>query len=219
MKEVIMKKLLFWMVLIVGTVALLGSCAKKEESTTAATATTTGGTTAATGSITVGSETLSGTYADSCSSGTTVDPYVALGILPSDTKGMRSFIVVTGDAAFSSERYYYSDTTCSTVTLYQKDGLTSVTVGDAVDNGTKVTYTKSTYKIKPNSTATKTYYDAVFASAGISMDLIVGVETETRGDRNSYKNLWLVTSTTIRTGSESASTYPSVVGLTTLTKQ
>ena len=206
------------MVLIVGIVALIGSCAKKDDDTAATTTPFTSTTTAA-GSITVGSETLSGTYADSCSSGTTVDPYVALGYLPSDTKGMRSFIVVTGDAAFSSERYYYSDTTCSTVTLYQKDGLTSVTVGDAVDNGTKVTYTKSTYKIKPNSTATKTYYDAVFESAGINMDLIVGVETETRGDRNSYKNLWLVTSTTIRTGSESASTYPSVVGLTTYTKQ
>jgi hypothetical protein len=38
MKEVIIKKLLFWMVLIVGIVALIGSCAKKDDST-AATAT------------------------------------------------------------------------------------------------------------------------------------------------------------------------------------
>jgi hypothetical protein len=34
MKKVIMKNLLFWMVLIVGIVALIGSCSKKEESTT-----------------------------------------------------------------------------------------------------------------------------------------------------------------------------------------
>jgi hypothetical protein len=39
MKEVIMKKLLFWMVLIVGIVALIGSCAKKDDSTATATAT------------------------------------------------------------------------------------------------------------------------------------------------------------------------------------
>ena len=36
MKEVITKKLLFWMVLIVGIVALIGSCAKKDDSTTTA---------------------------------------------------------------------------------------------------------------------------------------------------------------------------------------
>ena len=35
MKEVIMKKILFWIVLIVGVVALLGSCAKKDEKTAA----------------------------------------------------------------------------------------------------------------------------------------------------------------------------------------
>ena len=35
-----MKKLLFWMVFIVGTVALIGSCAKKDDSTTASTTTT-----------------------------------------------------------------------------------------------------------------------------------------------------------------------------------
>ena len=34
MQEVILKKLLFWMVLIVGIVALIGSCAKKDDPTT-----------------------------------------------------------------------------------------------------------------------------------------------------------------------------------------
>ena len=70
-----MKKLLFWMVLIVGIVALIGSCAKKDDSTTttstdnttAAAATTYVSTsTTASGSITVGSETMSGVYASEC---------------------------------------------------------------------------------------------------------------------------------------------------------
>ena len=39
MKEVIMKQLLFWMVLIVGIVALIGSCAKKDASTASTTTT------------------------------------------------------------------------------------------------------------------------------------------------------------------------------------
>ena len=58
-----MKKLLFWMVLIVGIVALIGSCAKKDEETAASTSVTS---TTASGSITVGSETLSGTYVSEC---------------------------------------------------------------------------------------------------------------------------------------------------------
>ena len=44
-----MKKLLFWLALMVGIVALIGSCAKKDESTTTAAAVTS---TTASGSIT-----------------------------------------------------------------------------------------------------------------------------------------------------------------------
>ena len=46
-----MKKLLFWIVLIVGTVALIGSCAKKDDSTAATAATGTGSGTTASGTI------------------------------------------------------------------------------------------------------------------------------------------------------------------------
>ena len=58
-----MKKLLFWMVLIVGTVALLGSCSKKEEKTTAAAASgnIAGTGTTASGTIT-GSDNLTGVF-------------------------------------------------------------------------------------------------------------------------------------------------------------
>ena len=83
-----MKKLLFWMVLIVGIVALMGSCAKKEDGstdTTATTATTYVSTdTAASGSLTVGSETMSGTYVTECI--TSVDTMVSSGSLLSDAK-------------------------------------------------------------------------------------------------------------------------------------
>ena len=36
-KEVILKKILFWLALIVGIVALIGSCAKKDDTTTTTT--------------------------------------------------------------------------------------------------------------------------------------------------------------------------------------
>ena len=210
-----MKKLLFWMVLICSVAVILTSCSKDE---TDDDSTTTSDTTAAAGSITVGSETLSGAYAGACHSGSLVDTFTAAGYYPSDTKAIRAFIVVTGDAAFSDEQYFYSDTSCSTVTLYTKDGNTSVTVGDASGSNYKVTYTESTVKIMANSTVAKTFYDAAYAAAGLSIVLTVGVELSAQGNGSSYKNLWLVTSTTIQPGSESTSTYPSELGSTTYEK-
>ena len=91
-----MKKLLFWIVLIVGIVVLLGSCAKKDDdSTTTAAAVTS---TTASGSITVGSETLSGTYVSACWDGDGLVAAAANGVnLPSDLVAMRNVLVVTSD--------------------------------------------------------------------------------------------------------------------------
>ena len=62
-----MKNVFFLLVLICGTVALIGSCAQKDDTTTTTTtATALVASSTASGSITVGSETLSGTYATSC---------------------------------------------------------------------------------------------------------------------------------------------------------
>ena len=56
-----MKKLLFWMVLIVA-VALLGSCAKKDETTAAAAATPTGGSGSTPSGTLEGNSALTGTF-------------------------------------------------------------------------------------------------------------------------------------------------------------
>ena len=58
-----MKKIFFWLVLIGSILVILGSCAKDEnEETTSSCATDT----TASGSITVGSETMSGVYLSNC---------------------------------------------------------------------------------------------------------------------------------------------------------
>ncbi len=89
-----MKKSLFWMVLIVGIVALIGSCAKKEESTTAAatadnaTSTTSSiTTTTPSGSITMGSYTASGVYKSACGT-SAVSYFISAGAFPSDVNLM-----------------------------------------------------------------------------------------------------------------------------------
>ena len=125
-----MKKLLFWMVLIVGIVALIGSCAKKDEETAASTSVTS---TTASGSITVGSETLSGTYVSECNT-TEFAAAAGTSMFPSDVKSGKTVIVVTSDTTISDEMLMYTDTSCSTPTAYIKNGRDNVTVGTASGN-------------------------------------------------------------------------------------
>ena len=216
-----MKKSLFWIVLIVGTVVLLGSCAKKEESTTAATAPMyLASTTTAAGSITFGSETLSGTYVSACNT-TQFAAAAGSNFFPPDVKSGKTVIVVTSDTTFSDETLMYTDTSCSTPTAYTKNGNTSVTVGVAVDNGTKVTYVSSTYKVQADTTVAETHLEAfLLAATGSAVALTVGTEISISGSGNLKKNLWSVTSTTIQTGEEEDNgTQPTEIDSMTMTKE
>jgi hypothetical protein len=216
MKEVIMKKLLFWMVLIVGIVVLLGSCAKKDESTTAASTSVTS--TTASGSITVGSETLSGTYVSTCNT-TQFAAAAGTSIFPSDVQSGKSVIVVTSNTSFSDELLMYTDTSCSTPSAYSKSGRDNVTVGDAVDNGTKVTFNSSTYKVNAYTAVARDNLTAALIGNITDIDLTVGEEFSTAGSGNLYMNLWSVTSTTIETGEEDRSTQPTAMDSMVMTKE
>jgi len=212
-----MKKLLFWMVLIVGIVVLLGSCAKKDDDTAAASSTSVTSTTAS-GSITVGSETLSGTYVSTCN---TTQFAAAAGTytFPSDVQSGKTVIVVTSDTTFSDEILMYTDTSCSTPSAYTKNGNTSVTVGVAVDNGTKVTYNSSTYKVNAYTAVARDNLTAALIGNITDIDLTVGEEFSTAGSGNLYMNLWSVTSTTIETGEEDRSTQPTAMDSMVMTKE
>ena len=61
-----MKKILLLMVSVGSIFAILGSCATDDDSAASTTSTAFSPTTTASGSITVGSETMSGTYASDC---------------------------------------------------------------------------------------------------------------------------------------------------------
>jgi hypothetical protein len=323
MKEVIMKKLLFWMVLIVGIVALLGSCAKKDEETaaTAATAdnataitlsaptglTATGGVsqvaldwtavsgassytvywdnatgvssssttitsvstdnythtgldngttyyykvatvdsagtgtlssevnatttatftsaTTAAGSITVGSVAMSGTYVSSCYSGSDLAGAVAGGYFPSDVKALRDVIVVTGNDNVSSESYFYTDTSCSTLSVYLKNGNDNFTVGVASGDYYKVTYQEIGFKIKAGTTVAETYWENYFSTnsitnqVGSAVDLVVDTEYDLGGDNSSKMNLFSVTSTQVQHAQGQTSSYPTQMDSLVMTKQ
>ncbi len=213
-----MKKLLFWMVLIVGIVVLLGSCAKKDEATTAATVTFTSTTTAA-GSITVGSETMSGTYVSPCYSGAEVAAAASAGQLPSDLLAMRDVLVVTSDTSISEETHAYTDTTCSTLSYYSKDGNTSFSVGVASGDYYKVTYTETSFKALVDTTAAETWWEALFAAAGATVNLTVGTELSGTGSGKNELNLFSVTSTTVQIGDDDNETYPTAMDSQVMTKQ
>ena len=220
-----MKKLLFWIVLIVGIVVLLGSCAKKDEATTAATATTFTSTTTAAGSITFGSETLSGTYVSPCTdNGGAVATFASAGALPSDLVAMRDVLVVTSDTSISEETHGYADATCSTLSYYSKDGNTSFTVGDASGEFYKVTYKETGFKVKAGTTVAETYYENYFSTnnitaSGTTIDLVVGTEYDVGGSGSSYMNLFFVSSTIARYGEGSTSSYPTAMDSLEMAKQ
>ena len=212
-----MKKSLFWIVLIVGTVVLLGSCAKKDDAATASTSITS---TTASGSITVGSETLSGTYVSECNT-TQFAAAAGSGFFPSDVKSGKTVIVVTSDTTISDEMLMYTDTSCSTPTSYTKNGNTSVTVGVASGSNYLVTYASSTYKVQADTTVAETHLEAfLLAATGSAVDLTVGTEHSMSGSGNTYKNVWSVTSTTFQQGEEEDNgTQPTEMDSMVMTKE
>ena len=130
-----MKKLLFWIVLIVGTGALLGSCAKKDKATAAAGNDAGIGTTA---SGTIAGTSVTGTFHSSWNGATPAGGCISNSSaisqfgFPSDTKSFKQEWIVTGTSTYTVSRISYSDATCSTMTSYFNTMYESVTVGSEV---------------------------------------------------------------------------------------
>ena len=214
-----MKKLLFWIVLIVGTVALLGSCAKKEESTTAAAGVCTTcdpltSTTTAAGSITVGSATLSGTYATSCF--TNASDF-SEGSAPSDMKSYGFLFIVRGNDNVTEETNYYTDSTCSTKGYTKKNVYDNVTVGSASGSNYQVALMYKQIKILVTTTDSETWVDGIY---GGSVDFVVDTEkilTVSASSQQKY-NLWNVSATTFEMGNNGAN-YPTELNGVKYTKQ
>ena len=216
-----MKNLLFWMVLIIGTVALLGSCAKKEESTTAAAAagvcTTCDpltSTTTAAGSITVGSATLSGTYATSCF--TNVSDF-SEGSAPSDMKSYGFLFIVTGNDNVTEELNHYTDSTCTTKGYTQKSVFDNVTVGSASGSNYQVGLYNKINKFLVTTTVSETWLQGIY---GGTVDFVVDTE-KIVAVHPSYQqkyNLWNVSATTFKKGN-AGSDYPTEISNLPYTKQ
>ena len=212
-----MKKLLFWIVLIVGTVALLGSCAKKEDSTTAAAAAASvcttcdplTSTTTAAGSITVGSATLSGTYATSCF--TNASDF-SEGSAPSDMKSYGYLFIVRGNDNVTEETNYYTDSTCTTKGYTKKNVYDNVTVGSASGSNYQVALMYKQIKILVTTTVSETWVEGIY---GGSVDFVVDTEkilTVSASSQQKY-NLWNVSATTFEMGNNGANYSTELTGV------
>ena len=210
-----MKNYFIRLIIIGGILFFVGSCGEPEESGDTCTAPTD---TTASGSITVGSVSMSGTYLSPCSS-SLVELAAALGLLPSDTKSIRSGYVVTSSNSVSDESFYYSDTACSALSLSLKSTRSDVAVRDASGSNYKVTYKSSYLKELVKTSAAEAFREKVYSDAGLSVDLTQGCVFEGSQSGTEYKNLWNLTSTTLKIGDHDADTYPSSVEVTEFTKQ
>ena len=212
-----MKKLLFWIVFIVGTVALLGSCAKKDEDAAASTSATS---TTASGSITVGSQTLSGTYVSSCNA-SAFAAAAGISIFPSDIKSGKTVMVVTSDTTFSDEMFMYTDASCSTPSATIKNGRDNVTVGVASGSYYLVTYGTSYFKVTAHTAVAQDNLTAALIANISDIDLTtLGTEFSSTGSSSAYKNVWSVTSTTYQQGEElDNGTQPTAMDSMVMTKE
>ena len=211
-----MKKLLFWMVLIVGMMVLLGSCAKDDD-TAASTTSSCATDTTASGSITVGSETLSGTYVSECNT-TQFAAVAGTQLFPSDVKSGKTVIVVTSDTTLTEEFLMYTDTSCSTPTLTYKQVRDNVTVGAASGSNYLVTYNADSLKVNPSTEVAETHIETYATNLGLSWPLTVGTESSFSDSGQTYMNLFLVTSTTITTGDGDKDTQPTAMDSMVMTK-
>ena len=115
---------------------ILFSCGEKEEAEDD-TASAIEASSTASGSITVGSETLSGTYATSCLTAG-VSSMASSGSVPSDTKALAWIFVVTGNDNVTEELHGYTDITCTTKNYHNNLTYDNVSVGRAAGSNYQV---------------------------------------------------------------------------------
>ena len=210
-----MKKALIYLTLIVGITSIIGSCAKDDDEEASTTSSCTTDTTAS-GSITVGSETMSGVYLSPCYTG--FADMAGQQIFPSDVKSGYTAIVVTGNTAISEEILMYTDTSCSTPSMPWKQVRSDFTVGSASGSNYAVTYKDTTIKVKPSTDVAASHFNTFATSVGMTWTFTAGSETTVNDSGNSQYNLVLVTSTTVKHAEASESATPSALDSMVMTK-
>ena len=208
-----MKNLLYLLTLICGTVVLIGSCAKKDDDDTTTAASAIVASSTASGSITVGSETLSGTYATSCLTAG-VSSMASSGSVPSDTKALAWIFVVRGNDNITEETHGYTDTTCTTKNHHTNLVYDNVSVGSASGSNYQVSQLYTGVELLANTSAAETWLENQY-----SVSLTEGTESKTSITPIQSYGLWNLSGTTFQKALSSISGYPTSLWGISYTKQ
>ncbi len=207
-----MKKLLFWMVLIVGIIAVIGACKKSDDSTaTTAAACSSSLSTTASGTLTgmtstMGVDNMTGTYSMSwygatptagcIDNGTAVSLMISYNSIPSDSLNFKYQIIVTSSTSFTDIKTYYSDNnSCATVSGYHATSYTNFTVGDNITMatapsgyptyGTKVSYKATCFMAKGVTDTATAFLNAMSTVSGA----VTGTELNQADSGSTYYNI------------------------------
>ena len=211
-----MLKIFKYTLLIIPIVLI--SCAKKDEDSSSSTTTYASSASGATasGSITLGNYSISGTYASACFSASDSSA-------PTDATHIGFVAVVTGNENYTLETNYYTDSTCTADTLSlgsysNMDNVTDQgpTASDSTANE-KVTYVLRDLSWMAKSTAADTFVTNLWSA--FSLDFEVDV-LKVLSSGISYYNLIKVSDDGgVYFGEADLSAYPSTVGSNKYVKQ
>ena len=211
-----MLKIFSFTLLIISFVLI--SCAEKDDDSSSSTITygkpTSGAT--ASGTITLGNYSISGTYASACFSSSDSSA-------PTDATHIGFVAVVTGTDNYTLETNYYKDSTCTADTLSlgsysNMDNVTDQgpTASDSTANE-KVTYVLKNLTFMVKSTAADTFVTNLWST--YSLDFEVDV-LKVLSSGISYYNLIKVSDDGgVYFGEADSSAYPSTVGSNKYVKQ
>ena len=205
---------------------VLISCAKKDEDSSSNISSnypeSTSGATAS-GTITLGNYSISGTYATVCFSASD-------STVPTDVTHIGFVAVVTSSDSYRRETNYYKDSTCTKDSLslgwyYKMDNVTDQgpTASDSTANQ-KVSYTEVEQVFMAKTDAADTFITAQWKAAGLDIDFEVGTHKVLSTGYFNY-NLIKVQDDgssddgSLYFGEQSTSAYPSTVSSSKHVKQ
>ena len=197
-----MKIIIFWTALISVAALFIGACAKRDDTTTTATTVTCDRT--ASGSITIGSDTVSSSYLMYTGS-TPVTGCIAMTntAWPTGTQSISQQRIITSSTSFVDYVGYFSDTACTSSISYMYNKYSSLSVGDQVTG-------LSTFSGSRPSSAYRVTYKSDCATAKGETD----AGTEALNYRYSNTGVYLTTGTEKTFSTETNTTTYSIWGTT-----
>ena len=215
-----MKKIIFWTALISVVTLFIGACAKRDDTTITATAVTCSRT--ASGSITVGSDTVSSSYLMYTGPSNAVTGCIARTSsgFPTGTQSLSQQRIITSSTSFVDYVGYFSDTACTTGIAYMYNGYSSLSVGDQVtgldtsfgapSSAYRVTYKSDCATAKGETDAGTELLNYNYSNTGVYLTTGTEQTFSTEVTQSTY-NIWASgnSGSSFYDGSRSNRDYPS----------